>query len=115
MSFSGGKRPLNTPSPPLVLIIVLLVHILISGQHKAVVVAIRKFPQRTTLSAAVEESEGQTATEYSPPAGKINNNNQTEVFKDYFYSRISDLNSTTNGTFVDSKRRIPSCPDALHN
>ncbi|KAL7132498.1 hypothetical protein ABFS83_12G077900 [Erythranthe nasuta] len=113
MSFSGGKRPFISPSPPLVLIIVLLVHILISGQHKVAVVAIRKFPQRTTLSSAVEESQGQTTTEYSPPAG--NNNNQTEVFKDYFYSRISDLNSTTNGTFVDSKRRIPSCPDALHN
>lgn len=57
---------------------------------------------------AVEE-EGQPM-EPAPP-GK----NQTEIFKEYFNSRLSDLNSTTNGTYADYKRRIPSCPDPLHN
>ncbi|KAI3467091.1 hypothetical protein Pfo_023754 [Paulownia fortunei] len=103
MSFSGGKRPFYSSSL-VVLLIISLLHIWVSSQSK--VVAIRIFPQRLV---AVEE-EGQTM-EPAPPAGK----NQTEIFKEYFNSRLSDLNGTTNDTFVDYKRRIPSCPDPLHN
>ncbi|KAK6132057.1 hypothetical protein DH2020_011933 [Rehmannia glutinosa] len=97
MSFSVGKRPFYPSS----LVVLLIISLLVSSQSKAV--AIRIFPR--SLVAAEEE------------AGK----NQTEIFKEYFNSRLSDLNSTisnngTNNTFLDDyKRRIPSCPDPLHN
>ncbi|KAG8366615.1 hypothetical protein BUALT_Bualt17G0098200 [Buddleja alternifolia] len=101
MSFSGEKRPFY-PSPLVLLLIISLLHIRVPSQSKAV--AIRIIPRSL---GALEEPP--------PPPGKIN---QTKIFKEYFNGRISDLNSTTtstNGTFLDYKRRIPSCPDALHN
>ncbi|KAI3453030.1 hypothetical protein Pfo_009693 [Paulownia fortunei] len=102
MSFSDRKRPFCS-SPVVVLLIISLVHVWVSSQSQ--VGAIRMFPQR--LLAVEEESHSIEP----PPPGK----NQTEIFREYFNGRVSDLNSTTNGTFLDYKRRIPSCPDPLHN
>lgn len=77
------------------MIISALVH---SGQF--FVGAIRIFPENTV--AEVEQNSN-------------NKKNQTELFQKYF----ADLNNSTrngNGTLLqDSKRRVPSCPDPLHN
>lgn len=56
------------------------------------------------------------AAEKSSSAGD-GNNNQTEKFYKYFKKRGFDLNNTPNpnGTFEETKRRVPSCPDPLHN
>ncbi|KAH6771435.1 hypothetical protein C2S52_016238 [Perilla frutescens var. hirtella] len=102
MSFSGGRRPLYSSSLAMLLIISLL-HIWISGQSTAVA-AIRIFPQRV---AAANDEDGRIT---EAPV-----KNQTEIFREYFKSKLSDLNITTNGTYADYKRRIPSCPDPLHN
>ncbi|KAG8362815.1 hypothetical protein BUALT_BualtUnG0034600 [Buddleja alternifolia] len=105
MSFSGRKRPFY-PSPLVVLLIISLLHFWISSQSTAG--AIRVFPQRP-LTTVDEEIY---FTEPPPPAGR----NQTE---DYSNDAVSDLNNSTsttnNGTFLDDKRIIPSCPDPLHN
>ncbi|GFP84651.1 hypothetical protein PHJA_000609000 [Phtheirospermum japonicum] len=111
MSFPGRKRPFYPSSPGLLLLIISLVHVWISSQNQAG--AIRVFPAQRLLSAA-------QASQYSmepPPPPPMRN--QAEISADYFNGRdSSDLNSTTttaNGTFLDYKRRIPSCPDPLHN
>lgn len=89
MSFSGQK----TWVLPLLMVISFL-HILDSGQTK--VGAIRILPQH--MEAPSPEKS------------------HTEIFRQYFNGRVSsNLNSTGNGSFFDSKRRIPSCPDPLHN
>lgn len=41
-----------------------------------------------------------------PPA-----QNHTQIFRQYLSARIP----TNNATFLENKRRIPSCPDPLHN
>ncbi|KAL3336747.1 hypothetical protein AABB24_029422 [Solanum stoloniferum] len=49
--------------------------------------------------------------------------NQTEIFQKYFHDIIvnnnnnNNNNGTRNGTALlhDNKRRVPSCPDPLHN
>lgn len=51
--------------------------------------------------------------------------NQTEIFQKYFHDIIvnnnnnnnDNNNGTRNGTALlqDNKRRVPSCPDPLHN
>ncbi|KAI8539127.1 hypothetical protein RHMOL_Rhmol09G0156900 [Rhododendron molle] len=46
------------------------------------------------------------------------NQNQNDLLRKYFNGRASDLSTNTSSTqigFQESKRRIPSCPDALHN
>nr|GMD19919.1 CLAVATA3/ESR (CLE)-related protein 27-like [Ipomoea batatas]GME10360.1 CLAVATA3/ESR (CLE)-related protein 27-like [Ipomoea batatas] len=42
---------------------------------------------------------------------------QTTLFRQYFSSRSDENDGTRNATasFRDSKRRVPSCPDPLHN
>ncbi|PIN22068.1 hypothetical protein CDL12_05228 [Handroanthus impetiginosus] len=96
MTFPGGKRPFY-PSSLAVLLIISLVHVWVSSQ----VGAIRTFPH------VQEESQ--------PPPPPPWKKNQTEIFREYFSGRVSDLKSSTTGTFLDDKRRIPSCPDPLHN
>ncbi|KAL1531833.1 hypothetical protein AAHA92_31925 [Salvia divinorum] len=89
MSFSGGRTPLHTsPLAILLLLLISLFHIMISTQSAA----IRIHPQRL----APQKS-------------------QTQMFREYFDSRRPDLNATANGTYADYKRKIPSCPDPLHN
>ncbi|PSR88277.1 CLE27p like [Actinidia chinensis var. chinensis] len=43
--------------------------------------------------------------------------NQKDLFQKYFGGSASDLitNTTRDGNFQESKRRVPSCPDPLHN
>ncbi|KZV50310.1 Clavata3/esr-related 43 [Dorcoceras hygrometricum] len=91
MSFSGRK----TWVLPLFLVVISFLHILNPGQTKAA--AIRTSPQHIM----------------EPPSPE---KNPAQAFREYFNGRASsDLDSRRNGTFFDSKRRIPSCPDPLHN
>ncbi|GMP83304.1 hypothetical protein CsSME_00037266 [Camellia sinensis var. sinensis] len=52
-----------------------------------------------------------------PPNGvAIAKQTQNDLFQKYFHGRAYDLNNnTTQSGFQDSKRRVPSCPDPLHN
>ncbi|KAK4399949.1 hypothetical protein Sango_1101000 [Sesamum angolense] len=108
MSFSGRKRPFYSSSLAMLLLIVSSLHIWTSTQNQ--VRAIRVFPQRSL--AVEEESQSQSMAPPPPPPAK----NQTQIFREYFKRRVSELNSTAgDDTFLDYKRKIPSCPDPLHN
>ncbi|CAA0815237.1 CLAVATA3/ESR (CLE)-related protein 43 [Striga hermonthica] len=99
MSSPGCKRRLY-PSSLVALLIVSLLYIWASSsQTKAV--AIRLFPPSSR--ALVENGQSTEPVK-----------SRTQVFREYFKGRVSDLNNN-NGTFADYKRKIPSCPDPLHN
>ncbi|CAI9761978.1 unnamed protein product [Fraxinus pennsylvanica] len=100
MSFSGGRRAV-VYSSLIVLLIISVLHIWVFNENKAEAI-------RILQEKPMEEVERETRTVESAK-------NQTEIFRKYFNARLSDLNTTENGTFTDSKRRIPSCPDPLHN
>ncbi|KAL3644659.1 hypothetical protein CASFOL_009839 [Castilleja foliolosa] len=105
MSFSGRKRPFYPSSPAFLLLIIPLFHLWISSQNQAG--ATRVFPVRRSLLSAAQENH------YSVEPPNLPMKNQTS---DYFDGRDSNGTTTTeNGTFLDYKRRIPSCPDPLHN
>ncbi|PSR91166.1 CLE27p like [Actinidia chinensis var. chinensis] len=54
-----------------------------------------------------------------PPHQATTNPSKThpDLFQKYFGGSASDLNTNTtrDGNFQNSKRRVPSCPDPLHN
>ncbi|KAL7171209.1 hypothetical protein ACSBR2_035954 [Camellia fascicularis] len=55
---------------------------------------------------------------HPPPPNRVATAKQTQndLFQKYFHGRAYDLNNTTTHSgFQDSKRRVPSCPDPLHN
>ncbi|KZV25324.1 hypothetical protein F511_24420 [Dorcoceras hygrometricum] len=85
MSSSGGKRQV-LPSCITLFLVISTVHTWDSCQSK--VGAVRTFPEQ--------------APSPSPPP-----KNQAKFSRERFNGR--------NGTFLDYKRRIPSCPDPLHN
>ncbi|KAL8470657.1 hypothetical protein ACS0TY_033282 [Phlomoides rotata] len=96
MSFTGGKRPFY-PTSLTVLLVISLLHIWV-------------FPAPTEVGAI--RIFRRSMEEAAPAPAKT----QTQIFKEYFNKRVSDLNTTAgNGTYADYKRRIPSCPDPLHN
>ncbi|KAL6543771.1 hypothetical protein OROGR_010268 [Orobanche gracilis] len=101
MSFSGRRRPFYpSPAAAMLLLLISLVHVLITSQNQAG--AIRVF-------LAVDQESEYPIEPPPPPRGK----DQTEILAD-----LSDFNSTTtstDGTFLDYKRKVPSCPDPLHN
>ncbi|KAG6389936.1 hypothetical protein SASPL_151411 [Salvia splendens] len=74
------------------------------------------FPAGKTLAilliVIIMISTQSTAIRIYPPE-----KSQTQKFREYFHTRISDLNNATaaNATYDDYKRKIPSCPDPLHN
>uniref|UniRef100_A0A5B7BC09 Putative CLAVATA3/ESR (CLE)-related protein 27 n=1 Tax=Davidia involucrata TaxID=16924 RepID=A0A5B7BC09_DAVIN len=98
MSFAGGRRIMYS-SLVVVLLIISVLHIWVFSDCR--VGAIRIYPP----SSVAEEEESQTMK-----ATK----SEGDLFHKYFNGRVSDLNSTQNG-FQDNKRRVPSCPDPLHN
>ncbi|KAL6505738.1 hypothetical protein OROHE_023117 [Orobanche hederae] len=103
MSFSGRKRPFYTSSAAaMLLLLISLVHVLISSQNQAG--AIRVF-----LAVEQESEYPIEPPPLPPPGGK----NQTEILADY--SDFNSTTTTTDGTFLDYKRTVPSCPDPLHN
>ncbi|KZV19501.1 hypothetical protein F511_06363 [Dorcoceras hygrometricum] len=106
MIFSGEKSRILAHPSLVFLLIISLFHVRALGPNKAE--AIRVLAVHDS-SAATHETET-SKMESSPPS-----RNQTQIFKDYFKERVSDLNRTEDGRFLDYKRKIPSCPDPLHN
>jgi len=46
--------------------------------------------------------------------GSMDKKSKEELFHKYFNATTFGLNKTESG-FEESKRRVPSCPDLLHN
>ncbi|XWS34957.1 hypothetical protein CRYUN_Cryun21dG0082200 [Craigia yunnanensis] len=46
--------------------------------------------------------------------GMKENKDKADLFQKYFNGRSFSFNATDKG-FEESKRRVPSCPDPLHN
>ncbi|CAA0818585.1 CLAVATA3/ESR (CLE)-related protein 27 [Striga hermonthica] len=96
MSYSGDKRPLCRTSRA-VLLTITLVHLWASSGLNQTG-AIRVIPVQRHFSPV----------EPPPPAGRFFNGGD--------YSDVNGTTRTANSTsFLDYKRRIPSCPDPLHN
>ena len=47
--------------------------------------------------------------------GSIDKKSKVELFHKYFSGRTFALNRTHDNGFEESKRKVPSCPDPLHN
>nr|XP_027095903.1 CLAVATA3/ESR (CLE)-related protein 43 isoform X2 [Coffea arabica] len=108
MSFAGGRTSVMYSSLVVLLIIISVLHIWVFSEKSGGVGALRILPGSRV---ALEKVDHQTLK-------KSNSiKNHTQLFREYFRQRVSDLNSTNqnNGTFQESKRRVPSCPDPLHN
>ncbi|KAL3501716.1 hypothetical protein ACH5RR_036165 [Cinchona calisaya] len=105
MSFSGGRKSVKYSSLVVLLMIISVLHIWVFSESGRVG-AFRLFPESRV---ALEKEHHQT------------NKNHTQVFREYFKQRVSDLIKSTfdannkNDTFQESKRRVSSCPDPLHN
>ncbi|XP_073023385.1 CLAVATA3/ESR (CLE)-related protein 43 [Primulina eburnea] len=106
MSSSGERSPMLTHPSLVFLLIISLFNIRAIGPNKAE--AIRVLAVHGS-SATAHEAEISTM-ESSPPI-----RNQTQIIKGYLNGRVSDINGTEDSRFLDSKRKIPSCPDPLHN
>lgn len=97
MLVAGGKRLLYVS----VVVMLVVLHMC----HTCQVGAIRVFPGNAV--ANVEFSHGNMDN---------NKSKEEDLFKKYFSGRthLGPSNTTQKG-FDDSKRRVPSCPDPLHN
>ncbi|MFS7959659.1 hypothetical protein Hanom_Chr08g00693661 [Helianthus anomalus] len=50
-----------------------------------------------------------------PPQKDSDEIKRSKLYKRFFNGRYSRLNNTKDKSFQDDKRRVPSCPDPLHN
>ncbi|KAK7280480.1 hypothetical protein RJT34_25544 [Clitoria ternatea] len=96
MWFAGGKRSLLY-----VCVVVLLVTRVLEVCHTCQVGAIRVTPENAVANMKLSK-------------GNMMNNkrNKEDLFNKYFGGTTLAPNNTT---FDESKRRVPSCPDPLHN
>lgn len=94
MSFSGERRSVVSSSL-MVMLIISLLHIW--------AFSVCRVSATRILQANTEQSQTMKA-----------NKNQADQFHNFFNGRVSDLNKTDKG-FQENKRRVPSCPDPLHN
>ncbi|XAR52409.1 hypothetical protein NMG60_11020490 [Bertholletia excelsa] len=98
MWLAGGRRPVY--SSLLLLLLISLLHVWACSDCRAWAI-------RTIQTPA----KGIAISPTTKP-----NKNREDLFRKHFNQRTPDLNTTTsrNG-FKDSKRKVPSCPDPLHN
>ncbi|XP_027367200.1 CLAVATA3/ESR (CLE)-related protein 27 [Abrus precatorius] len=96
MLFAGGKRLLY------LYVVVLLVTPVLHMCHTCKVGAIRVFPGNAVGN--VEFSHG-----------NMDNKSKEDLYHKYFSGRTLGPSNTTQKGFDESKRRVPSCPDPLHN
>ncbi|KAM7484565.1 hypothetical protein LguiA_000574 [Lonicera macranthoides] len=94
MSFSGERRSV-VYSSLMVLLIISLLHIW--------AFCLCSVSATRILQANTEQSQTMKA-----------NKNQAEQFRNFFNGRVFNVNETDKG-FQENKRRVPSCPDPLHN
>ncbi|CAL0318096.1 unnamed protein product [Lupinus luteus] len=92
MWFNGG-RSLLYPSMVVLLVVTVL-------QNMSQVEAIRVFP-----------SNADAKVKFSP--SNVDKKNKEDLLNKYFSGRT--LGNTTQKGFDESKRRVPSSPDPLHN
>ena len=107
MSFSSSRRILCSSSSTVVVVLVSLVVLQIwvcCDSCKAG--AIRIFPENAMAVAELKRESTK---------GKVLMSRE-EVFHKYLRGKsyVNGLNKTEKG-FDESKRRVPSCPDPLHN
>lgn len=109
MSFSGTRRGSTVYSSMVVLLIIFLVlQIWALNSDCCRVTAIR-----TSLSPPPPPLSSSSSS--SKDADEIK---RSELYKRFFSGRFARLNSTTvlkDKSFQENKRRVPSCPDPLHN
>jgi hypothetical protein len=88
-----------------VLLIVSVLQIWVCCEYPCHARAIRILPGNGMPAKVIEESR---------QLGSIDKNSKEELFRKYFNATTFGLNKTDSG-FEESKRRVPSCPDPLHN
>ncbi|CAL8994967.1 unnamed protein product [Prunus brigantina] len=105
MSIAGGWRLLQ--SSLVVILVISVLQIWVCCDCKAG--AIRVFPGHTNVLSKMEAESSNTMQSKS-------NRSREALFHKYFGGsvRASNFNKTEQG-YEDSKRRVPSCPDQLHN
>ncbi|KAE9605690.1 hypothetical protein Lal_00025120 [Lupinus albus] len=94
MWFTGSRRFLY---PSMVVLLVIAVF-----QNMSQVEAIRVFP-----------SNSETKVKFS--LNNVDKKNKEDLLYKYFSGRTCVLGNTTQKGFDESKRRVPSSPDPLHN
>ncbi|KAJ0435925.1 hypothetical protein HanIR_Chr17g0898811 [Helianthus annuus] len=106
MSFSGRKRRSTMYSILLLLIIFSLLQIWVFSTDCCRVRAIR-IPSSSSTSTSLSTSKD---------SDKIK---RLELYRKYFNGRSKQKMNTTTGSkgkgFQENNRKVPSCPDALHN
>lgn len=100
MWFAGGKKLSLTTSAMAAGIMMLVVFMLVSQSVRA----IRPFPGDDDDKNAANNATAAKETDDNLFAKYFNNLNATSL-----------QFNTSSSTLDDSKRRVPSCPDPLHN
>ncbi|KAJ0039165.1 hypothetical protein Pint_21957 [Pistacia integerrima] len=110
MSLFGGKTKLEATAV-IFLFIMFLFQIWVGSDYRAE--AIRIFPEPTKLI--------NKATNFSATSSMKKKSFKQDLFHKYFHGSAFHFNTTTTTTlrddkgFEEDKRRVPSCPDPLHN
>lgn len=104
MSFAGSRRLMSSTTA--VLLIISVLQIWVCFEYPCQAGAIRVLPANGTAKDVVKESSSQ--------AGSMDKKSKEELFRKHFNATTFGLNKTDGG-FQESKRRVPSCPDPLHN
>ncbi|KAF7827817.1 CLAVATA3/ESR (CLE)-related protein [Senna tora] len=109
MSFAGGNRFLLRRFSPVVLLLFSLLQIWVCSHSS--VGAIRIFPENAGAKLKLNHTNSSSII-------KDHEHHRNRFFNKYFFFSGSTFRPTNNGTqksFEESKRRVPSCPDPLHN
>ncbi|XP_059453351.1 CLAVATA3/ESR (CLE)-related protein 43 [Corylus avellana] len=104
MSFAGSRR-LMMSSTTAVLLIISVLQIWLCCEYPCQAGAIRILPGNGMAAKLIRESS---------KLGSMDKKSKEELFRKYFNATSFALNKTHTG-FEESKRRVPSCPDPLHN
>ncbi|OAY31320.1 hypothetical protein MANES_14G102600v8 [Manihot esculenta] len=104
MSFSSSRRSIMYSSSLLVLVVFLIfvLQIWVCSDCKAG--AIRIFPDNGMAPNLKQRNISTTD----------NKDSKEDLFHKFFNGRQYSFNTTKKG-FEENKRRVPSCPDPLHN
>ncbi|EEF30754.1 conserved hypothetical protein [Ricinus communis] len=111
MSFDSSRRVLFSSSMMMVVAVLLifLLQIWICSDCKAE--AIRAFPDNSNSN----NSNMEKLRERRRNIPADHNASKVDLFRKFFDGRVSSFNNRTEKGFEDNKRRVPSCPDPLHN
>ncbi|XP_054775865.1 CLAVATA3/ESR (CLE)-related protein 27 [Prosopis cineraria] len=104
MCFAGGKTLLHFS--PLLLLLLSLLQIWVCCHPSCLLVgAIRIFPENVAAKVRLSHTQ--------------DDDDKNHFFQKYYFhgntSGPTTNNNTTHKGFEETKRRVPSCPDPLHN